>query len=132
MTFAIPDHIGMDELMDMAEAAHEREREQESIDCDSDDSTFDGRTVEEVEALAQQILSESLESCDSPLLHKIIMMMICNNMLSWHTEMAERAFHQAGPRPGICWARDAGKFQAILNILDTISVDEDDPTVITR
>ena len=130
MTSSIPDHIGMDELMNMAEAAHERE--QEDNQCDCDDSTFDGRTVEEVEALAQQILSESLEACDSPLLHKIIMMLICHNMLTWHTKMSKRTFKQGAASSAVGWARDAGKFQAILNILDTISVDEDDPTVIQR
>lgn len=131
MTSSIPDHIGMDELMNMAEAAHEREQE-ENICPDCADKTFGGRTVEEVEALAQQILDESFETCDSPLLHKIIMIMICSNMLAWHTKMSQRAFKIGGTSPAISWARDAGKFQAILNILDTISVDEDDPTVITQ
>ena len=55
--------------------------------------------------------------------------MIANNMLMWHSKMGENFAKSGDGEQAMGWLRDAGKFQAILNILDTISVGPDDFTI---
>ena len=82
---------------------------------------------------AEQVLdgaSEGIASEDAPILHKIMVQMIITHMVEWHSRVAEN--HLDDPESAIGWARDAGKFQAVMNILTTISVANDDFTCIQQ
>ena len=89
---------------------------------------FGGCTQEVIEDLVAQKLSEISEKCEHPVAHKVAMMMILDNMLEWHTRVSRSLIEDGDACHAIGWARDAGKFQAIANILDTISVSDDDFT----
>ena len=90
---------------------------------------YDGKTPEEVCEIAGNQLSEALAKCDSPLVHKVMVLEIIDNFIEWHTKVALKMAEMDNTRSSIGWARDAGKFQAIHNILQTISLDEDDFTM---
>ena len=63
---------------------------------------------------------ELLKNCDYQESRKVVEWLL-NNMLDWHrTEACEKVM---GEEPGsaLQWADDAGKFAAILSILETIS-----------
>lgn len=77
---------------------------------------------------ALTIIRESARKCDSPILNKVILHEICKLMLEWHSKTSYSAFEQMDPIQALSWARDAGKFQAILNILETIEVTDSDFT----
>ena len=132
----IPDGFSMDQLKDMMseaipeEVAHECELQSSECNiCDDPDCDGDhdgphgskGLTESQVIALADKCLNIATDECDDPIVHKVMMCMIVNNMYQWHSTVAEKNDLHA-------WSRDAGKFQAIMNILDTISISEDDFT----
>ncbi len=71
-----------------------------------------------------------LEETNDPLIHKIILHMIVANMIEWHTKVAGQLISMHEPDHSVMWARDAGKWQAIMNILETINVSDDDETCI--
>ena len=84
-------------------------------------------TREEIEDLTDRLLSQALEEINDPMVHKAIMVNILNNFIRWHNTMAERAIETEQDTETIaCWYKDAGKFQAIANILFTISCGDDD------
>jgi hypothetical protein len=63
-----------------------------------------------------------------PTVAKAAVMSIINRMVAWHSTVAEAHIEEGETESAIGWARDAGKFQACLNILTTISVSDSDPT----
>ena len=72
---------------------------------------------------------EAFEAVASdPLTAKAAVMSIIDRMIGWHTTVAQSSIEHGDTDSAIGWARDAGKFQAIHNILVTISVSDDDPT----
>ena len=73
-------------------------------------------------------MANDLEGEDAAILHKVVLHMITSHMIGWHTTVSEHNINRDETRNGIGWARDAGKFQAILCILDTIGVSDDDFT----
>ena len=90
---------------------------------------FDGKTQGEVEEIACDALEEALEKCNDPIVHKIIMLRALSNMVDWHTRVGEKMFNDDEERSGICWLRDAGKFQACMDILMNIQIGPEDFTV---
>ena len=63
-----------------------------------------------------------------PTVAKAAVMAILNRMVAWHSGVAQQNMQDGEIESAIGWARDAGKFQACLNILSTIMVSDDDPT----
>ena len=77
--------------------------------------------------LAEHWVKQSTEHTDNPMIvHKIMMTMIIHRMIQFHENVAERAC-DSHDGPASAWLKDAGKFQAIINILHTIECGPDDP-----
>ena len=86
----------------------------------------DNQGEEYILSVAQEALEYATERSSGPIVHKAMLHMITAKMMQWHTSIAAEMVDSGNIQSAIGWARDAGKFQAIMNILDTISVDEDD------
>ena len=80
----------------------------------------------------EQAAHAVLEETNDPEIHKIMLHMIVANMIEWHSKVALQLIELAEPMHSIQWARDAGKWQAIMNILETIEVSDDDQTCTCR
>ena len=83
--------------------------------------------IEVAEYCVDRALSDG--GANSPVVHKLMIMMIIQRFMEWHSNCSERMFEDHEVRSAICWARDAGKFQALANIIDSISVGPDDFTI---
>ena len=119
---ATPDSFSAADLAKLLENAP-----QDITDCAPEPEDRKLRLVE----LAQDLLAEGikdLDGCDAAQLHKIILHILTDHMIEWHSSVSAHAIHDGEHKAAIGWARDAGKFQAIWNILATISVDHDDFT----
>ena len=57
---------------------------------------------------------------------KAVIWRLISNMVHWHTEAGKRQFEDGDPESAVCWLRDAGKFQAMANLLQTINIGPDD------
>jgi len=125
----IPDGFSMGELELLAQAAAHREEESTECDCCSDEEAcFDGKTEEEVKTIVEGLLTLSLEECNDPMVHKIMVLEIITNMIEWHTRQGLEEMEAGSERSTVAWTRDAGKFQAALGIILSISCGPNDWT----
>ena len=121
MTSSIPDGISFSDL----EALRENAPTEETVKA-PEGPTFDGKTQEQVVEIAQKLVQEAIEQCNDPMIHKVMVFEIIENMIRWHTTAG---IEQEDERSQVCWLRDAGKFQAIANILSSVTCGPDDFTV---
>lgn len=120
---AIPDSFNMSELSNMLENAPQEEDLHATASNDGKDLT-----PEQMEEMVEEILRESASKCSDPLFHKVIAMRIIHNMIQWHITVAEKQYEEGNSTSGAAWMRDAGKFQAVMNILANVTVGPEDWT----
>jgi len=129
MTSSVPDSFSMDELSNMlANAPQEEDLHAHASDCscnDCDDKEF---TPEFIEKIAQECLEAASEKCPDPLVHKVIAMMVIHRMVDWHKSVAQRQLDDDNLESMGAWMRDAGKFQACMDILCNIAIGPTDFT----
>ena len=120
MTASIPSSFNPEDLQRMLEAKAEEESSKSSTEL----------AQEQIEYIAEKALSEAGEEggTSAPVVHKVMMLMICHKFVQWHTNCSEKLHSEGEAESGTCWARDAGKFQAMMDILLSISVGPDDYT----
>ena len=116
MSTSVPDGISFADLQALAKDA-------------PDDSAivptkgpFNGLSEEQLKDLVDAHLELIHEGCPDPMFAKALLWRLVNNMIGWHTEAGKHQFNEGDPESAVCWLRDAGKFQAIGNLLQTINV----------
>ena len=122
MTSSIPDGISFSDL----EALRENAPTEEAPTPKSDVPTYDGKTQDEVIDIAEHCVQDAIDQCNDPMVHKVMVFRILENMIRWHSDAG---ITQDDDTSKIAWLRDAGKFQAMCNILSNISVGPDDFTM---
>ena len=119
---AIPDSFSMDDL----HAAMDSAIEEPEINATSNDD--DKYSEEFVVKTADDILNQATKLIADPIIHKVMMMMICTNMIEWHSKISVKMMDNGEVKSALCWARDAGKFQAMMDSLRAISLGSNDFT----
>ena len=126
MTSSVPDSFSMDELSNMLEnAPQEEDLHAENCGCNDCKQEY---TPEYIEKIAQECLELASEKCSDPLVHKVMAMMVMSRMTDWHISVAQRQLDDGNLQSMGAWMRDAGKFQAVMDILCNVSVGPDDFT----
>ena len=120
---AIPDSFSMDELSTMLENAPQ-EDDLHAV-ADNSDKEF---TPDYIESVALEALDAATEKCPDPLVHKVMAMMVISRMVDWHKGVAIRQLEDGNRESMGAWMRDAGKFQAVMDILTSIAIGPDDFT----
>ena len=118
MTTSIPDSFNMDELNAALENAP----------AEAEYNVNENLSQDEMWDLAHEEVKRTGKlSNNGPVLHKAMMMQMLMKMVAFHEGMAESMREQSAPDDVVgAWLKDAGKFQACMNILTTISVDDED------
>ena len=124
MTASVPDSFNLDQLSAALENAPS-EDDLHTI-ADNDDKEL---TPEFIESVAQKALDMATQECPDPLVHKVMAMMVISRMIEWHKGIAMKQLEEGSEASMGCWMRDAGKFQAVMDILTNISVGPDDFTL---
>ena len=127
MTSSIPDSFNLDELSNLLENAPQEE-DLHADNCACNDCKEGEFTPEQIEDIAQEALDFASEKCDDPLVHKVIAMKVIHNMIQWHKTVSEKQYADGHAASGGAWGRDAGKFQAVMDILCNVTVGPDDFT----
>ena len=123
MTASIPDGFSMGELELLQKVAAENDAEREAETAkDKSEALYDGKNREEVVDIAMDLVQEAIEKCNDPIVHKMMMVMIIDNFLEWHTKAGLTQMEDGEELATVSWLRDAGKFQAIANILESVTV----------
>ena len=126
MTSSVPDSFSMDELSNMLENAPQEEDLHNAASND-DKQEY---TPEFIEQVAQDALEAATDRCSDPLVHKVMAMMVVSRMVEWHKNVAIRQLDEDNQTSMGAWMRDAGKFQAVMDILCNIAVGPDDFTCV--
>ena len=120
---AVPNSFSMDELTAALESAPAEDDLRSNLDKQE-------YTQEYIEQAASDALDFASELVKDPLVHKVMAMMIVNRMVTWHTVVGEANLKEGSQDTAICWFRDAGKFQAMLDSLIQITIGDSDFTCI--
>ena len=115
---AIPDSFSMDQLNEALENAP----------AEAEYNLNENLSQDEIWDLAHEEVKRTGKlSNNGPVLHKAMMMQMLMKMIAFHEGMSDSMREQSAPDDVVsAWLKDAGKFQACMNILTTISVDNDD------
>ena len=119
MTSSIPDSFSMDELSNMLENAPQEEELH---------ATEKEITPDFIEKVAMDALDKASEECPDPLTHKVMAMIVISRMVDWHKHVAMRQLEEGNRESMGAWMRDAGKFQAVMDILTSIAIGPNDFT----
>ena len=123
MTSSIPDAFSPEQLQRMLAEAQPEPEVTTDPDCQSDEYICE---------IAQEAIDLACKKSAGPMVHKVMLHQIIQHMFDWHVKMANQLFEDDMTEQAMGWSRDAGKFQSIMNILSTISVDNDDFTCIAK
>ena len=117
----IPDSVNINELSELLSTAPQED------DIHAEVANKDKElTPEMVINIAEKIIEDSAEEYKSPVVHKAIAVGILRRMIHWHTAMGKEFMDEGQEKTAVAWLRDAGKFQAVLDILYNIGVDDND------
>ena len=117
-SFNIPDSISPDALEEHLQNATTEDAADKVVTEDQFDDLFDA---------AEYWVQRASSSSGNPMVvHKLMIVAIVDRMIQFHERVAER-INEEDDGPAAAWLKDAGKFQAIMNILQTIECGPDDP-----
>ena len=122
MASSIPDSFNLDELSSLLENAPQEEELHSENNADKE------ITPEFIEGIANEALEFATARYSDPLVHKVMAMMIISRMVDWHKHVAQRQLDDGNLASMGAWMRDAGKFQACMDILTSIAIGPDDFT----
>ncbi len=83
---------------------------------------------EYIEKVADDALNMASDLVKDPIVHKVMAMMIVNRMIQWHTLIGDEQLKHDEQAAAVCWYRDAGKFQSMMDSLMMIAIGNDDFT----
>ncbi len=118
MTTSIPDSFNMDELSAALENAP----------TDVEYKVNEKLSQDEIWDLAHDEVQRTGKlTANGPVFHKAMALQILGKLGTFHDELG-KSIREEGAPDEVCnaWHRDAGKIQAAMCILMTISVDDDD------
>ena len=118
MTTSIPDSFNMDELSAALENAP----------ADVEYKVDEKLSSDEIWDLAhEEVMRTGKMTENGPVFHKAMAMQILAKLQDFHTGMGDSMREHGAPEDVFnAWSRDAGKLQAAICILMTVSVDDDD------
>ena len=123
MTASIPESFSIDDLTAALESAPAEEELRSNLDKRE-------YSQEYVEQVASDALDMASDLVKDPVVHKVMAMMIINRMVTWHTMVGDSQLKDNNQDTAICWFRDAGKFQSMMDSLIQITVGDRDFTCI--
>lgn len=124
-----PDSFSTADLEALFENAVREEDLAPAIDQDDCSQEF----ITDLACKTLQDLEDKLSSKQACLIEKVILSLITDRMIEWHSQVSVRLGEEDEDTiASLGWARDAGKFQAIANILSTIQVTDDDFTAVNN
>ena len=122
MTASVPNGFSTEDLQAMLDSAPKEDDMHKPAEDENSSK----------EELIMDAADKALDSIDDelqgPVVHKVIAMKVITQMIMWHTSYGKHLMEDGQTDTGVAWLRDAGKFQAILSLLQDMTVGPDDFT----
>ena len=112
----IPDSFNPEQLQEMLDSAQAEAPKYDPEDC----------SQEYIQERCEEIIDLMEEMNASPLLPKVLVIRVLNQMIQWHTDVGTARFKDGEDESGIAWMRDAGKLQAALGQVLEVTLGQDD------
>ena len=126
MTSSIPSGFSPEQLQDLLANA-QVDPDETTHHCIGDRIAPDADDYQErITNAAHDALEYALNQINDPMVHKAMLIAICNNFIEFHNNVAEKISNEDDLERAAAWMRDAGKFQAIVNIAATVVCGEND------
>lgn len=119
-TNSAPDAISFGDLQKLAENAPQEAKPTKG------DGPFDGMTEKQVMELVEKTILSAEAECEHPMYAKAMIVSLIDKLIEWHSRTAYHLSEDGDHSHAVGWARDAGKLQAIANIIYTISISRED------
>lgn len=120
MTSSIPDSFSTEDLQALLADAPSDEA---NVPSNEDGTKF---SEEQIDYVVGYALDQITDAIPDPVAHKAALVRVAYNMIRWHTAVADQQFAAGNKASGTAWMRDAGKWQAILDIATSISLGDND------
>ena len=124
-----PSSFNMDDLNKLMESAKPEAEAHAELANEQERWSWGTASVDDICDMAERVEAFMEEQLDHPILAKVLLDRILIRMIGWHSSCGVQESQEGRHKSALMWGRDAGKFQAIANILDTITVCNDDFTV---
>lgn len=95
---------------------------------DTASSDEDMCDCEKLIELAGKLCDDAQDLSHGPMLHKVIALTIITRIAQWHQHTGEINWSAEDADTASCWIRDAGKLQAAMQILQSVSLGDEDFT----
>ena len=128
MTSSIPDGFSTEQLLEMLQEAQPEAIAHDLANAKELDGPIAGRSVQDVKLIAEAALDTCEEECKSGVMVMAVIEEALTRLMIWHRLSAHRMFEQDMEEQSGGWSRDAGKLQAVANILATIDCGDGDFT----
>lgn len=120
-SFNIPDSISSDDLEELMASAVADNSTKPSVELTHDElEELAHKTIEQV--------ADDLNGAQACLVHKMMLHIMSMRMVEFHSRVSHQLAEDGDATGALAWGRDGGKFQAVLNIISTVSCSDDDPT----
>jgi len=123
-SFNVPDSISFNQLEEHLKTAV-------PDDCHAESDTE--QLTDDLIDQAHYWVTRAAKSSDNPtVLHKLMVVQIIDCLINFHERVHASVVDDEGStsESAAAWLKDAGKFQAIMNILGTIDCGPDDPMLV--
>ena len=120
MSTSVPDGISFSDLQALAKQAPE--------EASVPTGPYAGMDQDELLKLVDDIVDEAHQKCAHPMIAKLLIVEIASRLLGWHTKSGLDVAEDGDSKTAMYWLRDAGKLQAVMCLMDGISMGPDDFT----
>ena len=130
MTSSIPDGFSTEQLLEMLKEAQPEAIAHDTSKAEKfeEEGPIDGCSVRKVQLIAEACLDTAEEECQSGVMVMAVIEEALTRLMGWHRLSADRMFDAGHKEQSGGWSRDAGKLQAVANILATIDCGDGDFT----
>ena len=120
MSDMIPDSISTADLMALSESAQS--------EAEKNVGPYGGMTAEQLDEYVMEQCQRMAEAAPTAMLPKLVIMHFVDSLQGWHArrgmQISTGGTEDDRCATAMCWHRDAGKLQAVMNILQTIDCGE--------
>ena len=94
--------------------------------CDKGSGPFAGLSQKELTELAETSVTEAMEKCSHPMVHKLMAIKCLLQLGGFHKAMAENELEEGNKDSALCWMSDEGQLYSAYKLITAVCMGADD------